>query len=160
MNAWLKSAGSRSLADRRSQRGATLIEFTLILPALLALLIGGTLFGLVLVTQQAVTHAAESAVGAVLSLDPETTDPQGAGFLSTAQTLAQSRVNRRLTFLPGSATASVLRSDPIVDAGGAPVNAGTQFEVTVTYPFTNWNLGSGYLPVPDIITGRGSGVIR
>ena len=131
---------------RGLQRGATLIEFSLILVALLTLLYGIIVYSIVFVTQQAVAYAAESGADAIAVVDPD-----DDGFLTLAETVATAEVTRVAAFLPGSPGVTVDDSSAL---GATPV-PGREIRVTVTYNFANWGfLGRGLLPRPDTITGE------
>lgn len=126
------------------QRGAVLVEFSLILVVLITLFYATLVYSIVFVTQQAVAYAAESGADAVVAVDP--LDP---GYDALATTVASARVTSTLAFLPGGKNTVVTFATP---AG----NPGRQVTVTVNYQFANWGfLVTGLFPLPTLITAQG-----
>lgn len=85
----------KSPRDRR-QAGASLIEFALVLPIFLALIIGILFYGIAFVAHQAVNYAAESGAEAVVSVDPDAPD-----FKARAAEQAGARIAGILSFFHG-----------------------------------------------------------
>ena len=130
------------------QRGAAMIEFSVVLLPLLTLFYGIIVYSLVFVTQQAVAFAAESGADAVVAVDPMTAtcDPADA----TINAVVTNRVTNLVRFLPGGVGA------PQLSVPATPSGTGCQLLVTVTYPFSNWGFAiTGLLPLPGVITGQG-----
>ena len=114
------------LARLRRERGAELIEFALVLPLILILLMGIFDFGLAFQRYEVITNAArEGARLGSLEANYTTTD-------------IQNRVNDyvRMAGLPGTATTTV--TDVSLSVGGVTQAAR---EVTVTYPHSFSFLG-------------------
>lgn len=140
-----------TITCRNTQTGAVLIEFSLILIAMLTLFYGIIVYSIVFVTQQTVAYAAESGADAVVAVDPQTTscDPGNP----TIKNVAKSRVDELLRFLPGGATTLVL---PPISPGNSNSNNNCELRVRVTYNFSNWGfLVTGLLPLPDQLTAEG-----
>lgn len=144
-------AGNGAVAARC--RGATLVEFAFILPALLLLLYGLVVYSVVLVTQQAVAFGAERAAAATVAVNPELAPD---AFLAQAEQVATQEVEDVIGFLPGAPGAvEVQLSAP---AGSA---LGQELRVTVRYPFGNWGLPApAFLPLPEILSGVGVQRVR
>lgn len=132
----------------KRQSGAALIEFAFVLVPLLLLTLGTLLYGLVFVTQQAMTFAAQSGADAMVQVDPRAYSQAGqvanlAGYCAAGESLAQGRVTDLLPqvalFTPTVAVAPV-----VTGPGGC--------EVTVTADFP---IDIPLLPLPDTITGVG-----
>lgn len=145
--------------DPVNQRGATLIEFTVILLPLITLIYGIVVYSIVFVTQQAVAYAAESGAEAVVAVDPS-----NSAYDSLAAEQATQRVNSLLTFLPGGQSVCLGTQNgnrgcsnqcfDLQDGLGNPSRR--QCTVQVTYNFGQWGfLVKGLLPVPTLITGVG-----
>src|SRR5690554_621936 len=86
------------LPERRNDRGAAMLEFAIVLPILLTLLVGMIFFGLALNTKQDVTRAAAEGAraGAVeippapTALPPEADDPRFKEALAATHEAVQS----------------------------------------------------------------------
>ena len=89
----------------RTQRGAALIEFAIILPMLLILLVGMIYYGYVFMLQSAVNNAAQQAAGAAVAVDPVGRSSSGSGPDSYPAVVGQAVVDTiasNLDWLPAS----------------------------------------------------------
>lgn len=128
--------------------GATLVEFAFILPVLLVLLYGIFVYGIVLVTQQAVSYGAERGAEAAVAVDPSLAD---GSYVAAADQLAKQEIQAVIGFLPGGF--SSIQVELTAPAGSV---FGQELRVTVQYPFANWGLPAPtFLPLPDTLTGVG-----
>ena len=83
--------------ERHVQRGAALIEFALVLPILLALLVGTIYYGYVFVLDAAVTHAAKQGAQAAVAVNPAAFD---GGYEAEVVARVSASVSRNLEWLP------------------------------------------------------------
>ena len=144
---------SRELNPARS-RGAALVEFAFILPALLLLLYGLVVYSVVFVTQQAVAYGAERGAEAVVAVDPEL---GAAAYQAQALGVARTEVLDAIGYLPGLG-GDMVTLDMATPAGST---LGQEVRVTVTYPFSSWNLPApAFLPLPETLTGVGVTRVR
>ncbi|MBB1021338.1 pilus assembly protein [Dietzia sp. E1] len=117
------------------ERGATAVEFALVLPLLLLLVLGIIEFGRAYHLQTTLSNAARDGVR-VMALENSVSAAR-----STAKASAQ----------PLPLTNTMIRVTPSTCSGGAV--PGTAW-VSIDYPFTPL---SGFLPIGDItLTGKGS----
>lgn len=138
----------QSVVGWERSRGATLVEFAFILPVLLLLLYGILVYGIVLVTQQAVAYGAERGAEAAVAADPDLAD---GTYLAAADQLARQEVQTVIGFLPGGPGS--IQVELTTPAGSG---LGQELRVTVRYPFANWGLPApAFLPLPDTFTGVG-----
>ncbi|MES1943124.1 hypothetical protein PC39_03337 [Salinisphaera sp. PC39] len=139
------------MASRHGSRGATLVEFAFILPAVLLLLYGIVLYSIVLVTQQAVAYGAERGAQIAVSVDPRLDE---SVYLQHAEELARAEIQDVIGFLPGVMNGVQVE---LVEPVGSAI--GQELRVTIQYPFSNWGLPTpAILPLPA--TMRGVGVAR
>lgn len=118
------------------ERGATAVEFALILPILLLLVLGIIEFGRAYQAQTTLSNAARDGVRVMALQD------SAATARSTAKASAQ----------PLPLTDAMIRVNPSTCSSDTP---GTETAtVTITYPF---RLASGFLPIDDFeLTGKGT----
>ncbi|MBO9469452.1 pilus assembly protein [Endozoicomonas sp. G2_2] len=83
-----------------TQRGASLIEFALVLPLFLLLVIGILTYGIAFATHQAVNYAAQRSAESVTHLDPEL---DMAAYAARATGLVNERLASVLGYFPGDA---------------------------------------------------------
>jgi len=93
---------------RRSQDGATLVEFALVFPVFLLLVVGILLYSVAFATQQIVLYAADQAVQSSSSIDPGLGEGE---YEVVALRRARSRITSVLGFLPGQAPTITLSDD-------------------------------------------------
>ncbi|MES1928533.1 hypothetical protein SADO_04720 [Salinisphaera dokdonensis CL-ES53] len=108
----------REVGSRGFQTGASLIEFALVLPVFLLLVIGVLYASIAFVTHQAVAHAAQRGADAAISADPN-----APSYATLAVVRASLRVAEALSFLPGEPPEIELRQEcdtPVDGAGNAP----------------------------------------
>ncbi|MEW1781045.1 TadE/TadG family type IV pilus assembly protein (plasmid) [Ralstonia sp. 25C] len=137
---------ARHQACRRGSSGAVSIEFAVVLPVLLTLMLGITYYGLIFAMQQVLTLAAEEGARAALRYQPSNTQRVAAAY--TAATAA----------LP-----SFISSQVTTNQSGAPlvtcptITSMQCLSVVLTLPVTtgtNPLLPSiPLLPVPSALTG-------
>lgn len=121
---------SRAAAQTNQARGASMIEFALVLPLLLILVFGIVEFSVALYDKAVITNASrEAARTGVIFRTPALTDAQ------IAQVAIDASAPHLIT-LGGAASPQASISKP---AGGT---AGNPLTVTVTYDFTGLLLGN------------------
>lgn len=135
---------------RKSQRGAAALEFAIVLPVLLLLLVGIVDFGLVFGAQSQVANAAREGAR--------------TGALTGKKTLAESAARAGLTGLPGAANVGTTAvASCTKDAGTCSLtdttsDTGNTITVTVTYVHT-W-LSPVLLGFSPTITLQGQSQMR
>lgn len=107
------------------QRGTALIEFALVLPLLLALLVGTIYYGYVLMLESAVTHAAQQAAVAAVAVPPVGASQED--YNAAVDAAISQSVDNSLDWLPASIR------DGATSSG---VLSGTLLQVTVTLAVT------------------------
>ena len=137
---------ARHQARRRGSSGAVSIEFAVVLPVLLTLMLGITYYGLIFAMQQVLTLAAEEGARAALRYQPSNTQRVAAAY--TAATAA----------LP-----SFISSQVTTNQGGAPlvtcptITSMQCLSVVLTLPVTTGTSpllpSIPLLPVPSALTG-------
>ena len=139
------------MRSHKSQRGAAALEFALVFPVLLLLLVGIVDFGMLMSTQSVVANAAREGAR--------------TAALSNNSMAAQSAVNRAIADLPGatnigttvtvgcttSAGAVCSLSDSTSDAGGT---------VTVTVNYLHTWLSPVLLGLAPTVTLHGTSFMR
>lgn len=83
---------------KMTQRGASLIEFALVLPIFLMLVVGILTYGIAFATQQAVHYAAQRSAESVTHIDP-TLDM--AAYAARATGIVNERLASVLAYFPG-----------------------------------------------------------
>ena len=115
--------------DTRSDRGAVAVEFALLLPILVVIILGIIEFGLVYNTQITITNAAREGARA-LSIGNGVNTPFAAVSAASAA-LTPAVTSAEVTFSPSACTAA---------------NAGQTATVTIQYPykFLSGMFGTGF----------------
>jgi Flp pilus assembly protein TadG len=135
-----RSSGKQALARARDEQGQTLLEFALVLPALLTLLLGVIVFGLAFNNYLTLTNA--TTIGAqLLSISRgQTTDPcqtTSQAVYAAAPNLTQANLKFTIV-LNGTSVANNVAtpSCPANGTGGTGLQlaAGQSAAVKVTYP--------------------------
>lgn len=124
---------------RSSERGAAAVEFALVLPLLVLLVVGITTVGRAFWVQTTLSNAAREGVRAMALQNSPASAKAAAKNAAAALNLTDSQIDVKPTSCPSPGTAS-------------PSNA----SVTITYPLTL--LGGGALS--GSITLKGKGVMR
>jgi Flp pilus assembly protein TadG len=147
---------SRAPASRRRQRGITIVEFALVSPILLLLLMGCVLVGIVAMNQMQLSNAVrEGARAAALCGGPSRNSQQVTPTLPDGRTPCDSRqlagyVNSLLSAVPGGAATSVcvyagsqagstsgatcVSSDPVDPNVLDKCSRGSVVQVDISYP--------------------------
>lgn len=122
------AAVRRLRAERARHKGAAVIEFALVLPVLLMILLGIIDFGLAIYTQSVITHASREGAraGVVLALNRPSA--------STIQTVVQNELIRSLGSLNQFGVLSFTPPAPCVDTGN-------NLTVQIAYSFQGFALG-------------------
>ncbi|RYP59655.1 hypothetical protein DL771_010798 [Monosporascus sp. 5C6A] len=131
---------------RHGGRGAASVEFAIVVPVLLVLMLGIVYYGVILAMQQALTLAAEEGARAALRYQPSNTQRVAAAYAAVTSVLP--------TFLTGRVQTNQ-SSTPLVNCQNV---AGMQcLSVVLTLPVTSGNnplLPSiPLLPAPATLTG-------
>lgn len=112
----------------RRQAGASMVEFAIMLPLLVMLLVGVIYFGYVYVLQSAATHAAQAAVAAVVQVPPVEYDADE--YRSAVEDAAAVAIFDSLRWLPDSIMA---------DAGADEFACGENGGVGAVSCQSQWN---------------------
>ena len=129
------------------ERGATAVEFALVLPILMLLVLGIMEFGRAYHVQTTLSNAARDGVR-VMALEDSATAAK-ATAMASAQSLPLTV--DMIDVNPSRCSAEPTSTGTTTTSGTA--SPGTA-SVTITYPFT---LASGFLPIDDFtLTGTGS----
>jgi len=124
---------------RRSQRGAALVEFALILPCLLLLLFGIIEFSIALYDKAVITNASrEAARAGIVYAVPQLTVAQ-------IESVATSYCISNLITFGSAASPSV----SVTQSSGT--STGNPLTVTVSYTFGGMVLGKSFNPVPNAL---------
>lgn len=112
----------RRPARLEQQRGASLIEFALVLPLLLMFLVGTVYFGYVYVLQMAATHAAQQGAIAAVGVSPVRT----GSYASRVSNVVTATVDQSLEWLPASVQDGVTVTAPV---GSPPLKVTVKIDV-------------------------------
>jgi Flp pilus assembly protein TadG len=142
----MRTGKSFVFGRRRFRRGAASIEFAVVLPVLLMLMLGITYYGLMFGIQQALTLAAEEGARAALRYQPS--NPQRVAAAYTA-------ANASLPSFISSQVTTNQSAAPLVDC--PTISSMKCLSVVLTLPVTT---GANpllpaipLLPLPDTLTG-------
>lgn len=167
-NRLLKAMNDIAHRGRHGQKGASAVEFALILPLLLFLIYGLIVYGYLMVLQQSLTFAAQEGAQVAVAVDPY--NVAAAQYNATVTKTSQAAVARVLDWLPpdqyaaivGDASGSKVQVFPPAAPGTDFVRvrlvfdlSGSAFFPTLSIPFP----GIGTLqipPLPSRITGESS----
>lgn len=136
---------------RNYQSGAALLEFSLVLPLLIMLLIGVIYYGTVFLLDAAVTHAAKQGAIAAVAVDPLSLSSQG--YKDAVEIEVGGSVRNSLSWLPANVLANITLPPTVTflpNGGGQP---GEIVEVTVVLTFVGNNsplLPQIFLPLPGV----------
>lgn len=120
----------RRVGQPNSQRGAAVVEFALILPILLALLVGGIDASLALYDKAVITNASrEGARAGIVARNPKLTDAQ-------IRTVVRQYAQSALVSIGANPAA------PAVTIQQTSLNGDPALQVTVRYTFQGIGLGS------------------
>lgn len=154
-----RSNGKHVLA--RDERGSAIIEFALVLPMLMIVLVGIIVFGIAFNNQITLTAAANMAAQALSTSRGQTTNPcttTAGPVYSVAPTLSQANLKFTITISPPSggtgatytlASSQVSPSCAATSTTTAPATdlvQGDVASVTVTYPCNLAVYGHNYAP--------------
>lgn len=142
----LNDGALKVIARRRASRGATAIEFAVVVPVLLVLILGIVYYGLIFAMQQVLTLAAEEGARAALRYQPTNAQRVAAAYTAVSSTLP--------TFL-SSQVQTNQSSTPLVNCQNQ--NGMQCLSVVLTLPLTSGNTpmlpAIPLLPVPSTLTG-------
>jgi len=146
VGAW--SSGNPTLGRARGEQGQALIEFALILPLLLTLVLGGVTFGIALNNYLTLTNATAMGAQALSISRGQTTDPcttaSGAVY-GGAPNLTPANLKFTIV-LNGKTVAGPNQAAPSCSGDQTDLVESQPAQVTVTYP-CNLNF-FGYKPAP------------
>lgn len=151
-----RSAALRQFAGRlaRDERGVVALEFALIAPALLAIVLGIFSFGIAMKDYLLITNGA--AQGALtLALSRGTATPYAttkAAVAAATPTLAQANVTVTIAIEGASCSTDAACSTALV--------VGKTASVTATYPCTLRILGVNYKPAGCTLTARTAQIVQ
>ena len=138
------------------EKGASAVEFALVLPVLMLILFGIIEFGFILYDKAVVTNASrEGARRGIVYLEDDT----GATIGVSADDIRTTAVNYCASYLVslGTGTAAVL---PPPQVSGNCAVKGSSLTVTVNYPYTFLVLPNFADILPAVITLSGTTVMR
>ena len=158
--------------ELKNQRGASMVEFAIVLPLLLLLVFGIIEFGLLLYNKAMITNASrEGARSGIVSrwnntTNPATYIPLDAGGIEGVVNAYLS--NHLITFTPGGATPSFNPPPTPCDRNNPHSLPRPELRVTVNYPYTflvfsnivNLFPKGGGTPFPGAITLTAETVMR
>lgn len=131
---------------KRASRGNALIEFTLVMPILLAVSTGMVSFGFALQNQLALTNAVSLGAQAVAFSRGQTSDPCATGYTAITNAAPALTSGLSLTFVINGTTYSGVTS---CAAGASNMVQGATVEITGAYPVTlavfSQSFAPGYL---------------
>lgn len=144
--------GRRGIVHRHGrERGIAALEFAVVLPVLLALLLGIVYYGIILALEQMLTLAAAEGARAALRY------PSGApdGSLAATQELrVTAAANTALATLPAAIQAKLASRDDIASASDCAAPADTVcVSVTLRLPATNILPRVPFVPMPGTLIG-------
>jgi Flp pilus assembly protein TadG len=113
----------------REQKGASAVEFALILPLLVVFVFGIIEFGLLLYNQQVITNASREGARAGI------VQPPGVSFATIQGVVQTYTSNHLVTFTSGVVTPTVTVLNTTT-GGNVCVSFSDNLRVTVTYPYT------------------------
>lgn len=141
----------RGTAKRRHHRGVAALEFAIVFPLLLALVLGIVYYGVMLALQQALTLAAEEGARAALRY-PLTSNGGTVATTIDLRVAAASQAARSV--LPASVSSLISTSNP-AQAVACTAPAGTQcVQVTLNLPTRSILPTVPFVPVPATLTGQ------
>lgn len=136
---------------RRRHGGVAAIEFALVLPILLALVLGIVYYGMVLAVQQVLTLAAEEGARAALRY-PLTSN--GGTLANTIDLRVAAAAQTATNALPATIAANLQSSTAIAQAELCSAPAGAQcVRVTLNLPTQTMVPAIPLVPVPATLTG-------
>ena len=130
-----QSGGRRILARARNEQGQALLEFALIFPLLLTLLLGIVMFGIVFNQYLTLTNATAMGAQLLSASRGQTTDPcqtTSQAVYAAAPSLTQA--NLKFTIVLNGTTVANNVATPSCGTGAQYLAASTSAQVTVTYP--------------------------
>lgn len=140
----------RGRAGYRRDRGVAAIEFAIVVPLLLALVLGIVYYGTILALQQVLTLAAEEGARAALRY-PLTTN--GGTLSSTIDLRVAAAAQTARNTLPTSVASLVSSSSP-AQAVACASPSGTQcVQVTLNLPTRSILPAVPFIPVPATLSG-------
>lgn len=149
------------MTTRRGERGATAVEFAVVLPLLLLLIYGLMVYSYMFVLQEAITFAAQEAAEAAVKVDPAL-DP--ADYEAKVKAEVVAAATRVLNFLPAAQRDRVLGSDgskvqvtigPAPGGIGGVVAVGLIFNFSGLFPSISLPGIGAIPPMPDTLQARG-----
>ena len=136
---------------RRREAGVAAIEFAMVLPLLVAMVLGIVYYGMVLALEQTLTLAAAEGARAALRYPPGAPDGSVAATQSLRVTAARQTA---LAALPDSIQRSLAGTGEIASADVCPAPAETVcVNVTLRLPVASVLPPVPFVPVPDMLTG-------
>ncbi|WP_296224171.1 TadE/TadG family type IV pilus assembly protein [Ralstonia sp. UBA689] len=141
------NVGVREIITRRqASRGATSIEFAMVVPVLLVLMLGVVYYGVIFAMQQVLTLAAEEGARAALRYQPTNSQRVAAAYTAVSSVLP--------AFLSNQVQTNQ-NSTPLVNCQNQ--NGMQCLSVVLTLPLTSGNNpmlpAIPLLPVPSTLTG-------
>jgi Flp pilus assembly protein TadG len=132
------------MGAKNREKGASAVEFAIVLPVLIVILFGIIEFGLILYDKAVITNASrEGARRGIVYHEPGTITSSGVAA-DIVNTVNIYTANYLISF--GSVPAV-----PLTTVSGDCFSPGTALSVTVTYPYT-------FLVLPDFVSTLGGGI--
>jgi Flp pilus assembly protein TadG len=137
--------GYRFIDLARQRSGSAVIEFALLAPVLLLLMLGTFQFGLTLINYMTLTNATETAARQ-FAISRGTTTTAAAAATSTLTGAAPNLGTITVTFAVNGAACTDTSTTTCSSALSAPANLGQAATVTATYPCSLMVYGHDYGP--------------
>jgi len=140
---------------QENERGASAVEFALVMPFLMLIVFGIIVYGMVFAQSLSLSNAARQAARSGV-IDGTTCSQITQLSHDAAGTVGMDGSAATVTITTGTSEASA-KSNPVCTTGGSPppckgTTAGTNVYVTLTY---NTNPVVPFVPVPSKLTGTG-----
>ena len=139
----VKILPGREWATKGTKRGQSLIEFTLVMPALLLIVTGMVSFGFALHNDLVLTNAVSTGAQLLAFSRGQTTDPCATAYSAISTAAPSLTTGLSLTFVINGTTYSATTS---CTAGAANMVQGASAQVTGTYPCTLAVVGMSFSP--------------
>ena len=131
----------------KNQKGASVVEFAIVLPLLISMFIGICEFGLLWYNKQVVINASREGARAGISRLADTTDPSPTGLPLIADIVNDYCANRLVTFGGSGPVAAYNGNNMTMDFGD-------DFLVVVAYQYNFLVAGLFHLNLPTTFVGQ------
>lgn len=148
-----RQAGNRALQSRRTQRGASAVEFAFVFPILFLLVYGVIVYSYVYVIQQSITYGAQQSAEAAVAVNPQPDDTLNARIEQRVRAVAVQSLN----WLPANQLARVTGANgervqvlfQTIDTDQSVVRVTLEFQVPGLFPTLTLPLVGNIPPLPQ-----------